>query len=302
MPLKDLRNLFILAAIWGSSFLLMRLAVHDFGPVALTEVRVGVSAVFLLIVSAAMGRLKPFLQNWRVIAVGGLINIGMPFLLYSYAAQTLTAGFMAIVNALAPLFAAIVARLWLGERLTRLRILGLVIGFGGIAILVSDSLSLEVQGQGLAIAASIAAPLCYGVAASYMTRYYRGLDPIACAAGSVTASALFLLPFAAITWPTQPISGVAWGAALLIALLCTGVAYLIYFKLIEDVGPGKTITVTFLVPPFGVFWGAMVLSEPVTTSVVLGAATVLLGTLLATGVIAAKPTGAARTASRKKPQ
>lgn len=285
MPLKDLRNLLILAAIWGSSFLLMRLAVHDFGPVALTEMRLGISAVFLLAVAAAMGRLKPFLQNWRVIGLGGLINIGLPFLLYNYAAQTLTAGFMAIVNALAPLFAAVVARIWLGERLTRLRILGLFIGFGGIAILVWDSLSLDLQGQGPAIAACIAAPLCYGIAASYMTKYYKGLDPIACATGSVTASAVVLLPFAVMAWPDQPISGVAWLSALLIALLCTSIAYLIYYKLIERVGPGKTVTVTFLVPPFGVFWGALVLDEQVTLSVVLGAATVLIGTLLATGVI-----------------
>src|SRR5690625_3286621 len=145
MSLKDLRDLFLLAAIWGSSFLFMRLAVHDFGPIALTEMRVGISAVFLLIVSAAMGRLTHFLQNWRVISIGGIISIALPFLCYSYASQTLTAGFMAIVNALTPLFAAIVARIWLGEKLTGLRIAGLIIGFGGIAILVWDELALDVQ-------------------------------------------------------------------------------------------------------------------------------------------------------------
>lgn len=287
MPLKDLRDLFLLAAIWGSSFLFMRLAVHDFGPIALTQMRVGVSAVFLLIVAAAMRRLTPFWQNWRIISVGGIISIALPFLLYSYASQTLTAGFMAIVNALAPLFAAIVARLWLGEKLTRLRILGLFIGFGGIAILVSDSLSLDVQGQGLAIMALIAAPLCYGIAASYMTKYYKGLDPIACATGSVTASAVVLLPFTIFAWPSEPISGVAWTSAFLIAILCTGIAYIIFYKLIENVGPSKTITVTFLVPPFGVLWGVLILGETVTMPILLGATTVLCGTLLATGVIKA---------------
>lgn len=287
MPLKDLRDLFVLAAIWGSSFLFMRLAVHDFGPIALTEMRVGISAVFLLIVSALMRRLSPFLQNWRIISVGGLISIAFPFLLYSYASQTLTAGFMAIVNALAPLFAAIIARIWLGEKLTRLRILGLFIGFGGIAILVSDSLSLDIQGQGLAITALICAPLCYGIAASYMTKYYKGLDPIACATGSVTASAVFLLPFTLFSWPSEPISGVAWSSAFLIAILCTGIAYLIFYRLIDNVGPSKTITVTFLVPPFGVFWGVLILDESLTLPIILGAATVLCGTLLATGVIKA---------------
>lgn len=287
MPLKDLRDLFLLAAIWGGSFLFMRLAVHDFGPVPLIEMRVGISAIFLLIVSAVTRRLTPFFQNWRVISVGGMISVALPFLCYGYAAQTLTAGFMAIVNALAPLFGAIVARIWLGEKLTKLRIAGLAIGFSGILILVSDSLSLNIEGQGLAIAASIAAPLCYGIAASYMTKYFKGLDPIACATGSVTSSAIVLLPFAVLTWPSGAISGVAWSSAFMIAIACTGIAYIIFYRLVENVGPSKTITVTFLVPPFGVFWGAVVLGEAVTLPVVLGATTVLLGTLLATGVIRA---------------
>lgn len=285
MSLKDLRDLFLLAAIWGSSFLFMRLAVHDFGPIALTEMRVGISAIFLLIVSAAMGRLSSFVQNWRIISVGGIIGIALPFLLYSYASQTLTAGFMAIVNALAPLFAAIVARIWLGETLSRLRIAGLFIGFSGIAILVSDSFSLDTEGHGPAITATIAAPLCYGIATSYMTKYYKGLDPIACAAGSVTASALFLLPFTLFTWPSEPISGVAWASAFAIAILCTGLAYIIFYRLVDNVGPTKTITVTFLVPPFGVLWGVLILNERLTLPIVLGALTVLVGTFLATGVI-----------------
>lgn len=288
MPLKDLRDLFVLAAIWGSSFLFMRLAVHDFGPIALTEMRVGISAIFLLIVSAAMGRLDHFRQHWRVISIGGLLSIALPFLCYSYASQTLSAGFMAIVNALTPLFAAIVARIWLGETLTRLRIAGLIIGFGGIAILVSDNFSVDIQGQGLAIAANIAAPLFYGIAAGYMAKYYKGLDPIACATGSVTASALFLLPFTVLTWPSEPVSGTAWASAISLALLCTGIAYIIFYRLVENIGPSKTVTVTFLVPPFGVFWGALILDEHVTLPIVLGAATVLFGTLLATGVIKAR--------------
>jgi len=288
MPLKDLRDLFVLAAIWGSSFLFMRLAVHDFGPVPLIEMRVGISAVFLLIVAAATRRLIPFLQNWRVISVGGLISVALPFLFYGYAAQTLTSGFMAIVNALAPLFGAIIARIWLKEKLTRLRILGLIIGFSGILILVSDSLSLDTEGQRLAIAAAIAAPFCYGVAASYMTKYFKGLDPIACATGCITASAIVLLPFTLLTWPSTPISGIAWMSAFMLAIPCTGIAYILFYRLIENVGPSKTITVTFLVPPFGVFWGALILNEAVTWPIILGASTVLFGTLLATGVIKAR--------------
>lgn len=287
MSLKDLRDLFVLAAIWGGSFLFLRLAVHDFGPIALVEMRVGISALFLLIVAAYMRRLSHFTQNWRIISLGGIISVALPFLCYGYAAQSLTTGFMAIVNALAPLFGAIVARIWLGERLTRLRIAGLIIGFAGIFILVSDNLSISLDSNGLAIIAAIAAPLFYGIAASYMTKYFKGLDPIACAAGSITSSAVILLPLTVLTWPSTPISGVAWTSAILLALLCTGIGYLIFYRLIENVGPLKTITVTFLVPPFGVLWGAIVLDEAITWPVVLGASTILLGTLLATGVVKA---------------
>lgn len=290
MPIKDLRNLFVLAAIWGSSFLFMRLAVHDFGPIAMIEMRVGISAIFLIIVSALTRRLGAFLRHWRTISIGGMVSVTLPFLCYGYASQSLTAGFMAIVNALAPLFGAIVARIWLGERLTRLRIAGLLIGFSGIIILVSDNLHLDTNTPWLAMAASIAAPLFYGIAASYMTRYFKGLDPIACATGSVTAAAVVLLPPTILTWPATPISGVAWLSAFLIAILCTGVAYIIFFRLIENVGPSKTITVTFLAPPFGVFWGALILGEAITWPIVLGATTVLAGTLLATGVIRAPVT------------
>ncbi|MFA5520743.1 MAG: DMT family transporter [Castellaniella sp.] len=285
MPLKDLRDLFLLASIWGSSFLFLRLAVHDFGPVPLIETRIGIGAAFLVAVAVATRRLPIILRHWRVITVGGIISVLLPFLLWGYAAQHLTAGFMAIVNALAPLFGAIVARLWLGEHLTRMRMAGLAIGFGGIVILVWDSLSMPVPGQLWSIAASIGAPLCYGIAASFMTRYFKGLDPIACAAGSIASSALLLLPLTLVTWPATPVSGISWLSALLLGLACTGIAYIIFYRLIENVGPSKSITVTFLVPPFGVFWGAVVLDEAVTWPVIMGAGTVLLGTLLATGVL-----------------
>ncbi len=285
MRLQDLRDLFLLAAIWGSSFLFLRLAIDDFGPVALIELRIGIGAIFLLAVAALRQRIPTILRHWRVITLGGIISVLLPFLFYGYAAQGLTAGFMAIVNALAPLFGAIVARFWLGERLTRLRMAGLAIGFGGIVILVWDSLSMPVPGQLGAIAASIAAPLCYGIAASFMTRHFKGLDPIACAAGSIAASALLLLPFTFAAWPAAPASGVSWLSAVLIGLGCTGLAYVIFYRLIDNVGPSRTITVTFLVPPFGVFWGAVILDEAVTPAVILGAGTVLLGTLLATGVL-----------------
>lgn len=288
MPAKDLRTLFILATLWSGSFLFMLLAVHDFGAAPLILVRVGVSALVLLVVAAAMGKLSDLRQHWRKIFVGGIISVALPFLFYAWAAQSLTASFMVIINALTPLFGGLVARVWLGERLTRARLLGLALGFGGILLLVYDNLSLSGGGNGWAIAAAAAAPFCYGLAGSYTTKYLQGVDPIALAAGSVAASTIVLLPFALWTWPSTPIPLDAWGAAIALAVLCTAIAYILFFRLVVRVGASRTMTVTFLVPPLGVLWGVLFLDETITLNLVIATTIVLCGTLLATGFIGGK--------------
>lgn len=292
MPPKDLRNLFLLAALWSGSFLFMLLSVHEFGPAPLILVRVGVSAIVLLGVAALMGKMPDLIKHWKAISIGGLISVAVPFLCYAYAAQSLTASFMVIVNALTPLFGALIARVWLGEHLTRARLIGLALGFSGILILVYDSLSFGSGGHGWAVVASITAPLCYGIAASYTTKYLRNVDPIAMAAGSITASAIVLLPLAALTWPAAPISMGAWASAIALAVLCTAVAYIIFFRLIVRVGASRTMTVTFLVPPMGVLWGAIFLDETITLKIIIATTVVLCGTLLATGFVGGKKASA----------
>ncbi|RTZ43248.1 DMT family transporter [Candidimonas sp. SYP-B2681] len=285
MQTKDLRDLLLLAAIWGGSFLFMRLAVNDFGPVAFIEMRIGISAIFLLILSAFMGKLDALKTHWKAISVCGVFNVALPFFCFAYAAQTVPAGTLAVINAMVPLCGALIARVWLHERLTWLRALGLLIGFAGILVLVWEDLSFHANGSGWPVLVALGAPFFYGIAACYTTKYLKGVDPIACATGSVTASALLLLPLAIWTWPATPISNVAWGSAVAVAILCTGIAYIIFFGLIARVGATKAITVTFLVPVFGIFWGALLLDEAITTAVVTGAAIVLCGTLLATGIL-----------------
>lgn len=293
MQAKDYRDLFILAAIWGSSFLFMHLSVDEFGPFALVEVRLGLSSLFLLAVAGIRGRLGPLWRNARRIAVVGLFAAGLPFLLFNVAAQSVPAGVMAIINAMTPLFGALIARLWLKEKLSPSRIAGLMLGFAGIVLLVGPNLSFNAGGMGLGIVACVTAALCYGYAASYTTRYLKGVDPLALAAGSVTSGALAMLPAAILTWPDAPVSAASWAAATALALLCTGLAYIIFYGLIDRVGATRSITVTFLVPIFGIFWGAVILGETVTLHMLGSAAIVLLGTLLATGFIGA---GKPRTA------
>ena len=287
MQAKDYRDLFTLAAIWGSSFLFMRLSVGEFGPLALSEVRVGLSALFLLTVAGLRGRLSSLIQNAGPICFSGVFAAGLPFLCFNYAVQTVPTGLIAVLNAITPLFGALIARIWLKERLTRSRVAGLLIGFAGIIILVGGGLTGVASGMELGILACLTASLCYGFAACFTTRYLRGIDPIAVAAGSVTGAALFLMPFAIAAWPETPISGESWAAAITLAIVCTGLAYIIFYRLVDRVGASRSITVTFLVPLFGILWGTLLLDEALTLRMMVGTAIVLLGTLLATGFIGA---------------
>jgi len=268
----------------------MHLSVGDFGPLALVEIRVGFAALFLLTAAGLRGQLAPLWKNVRHIALAGIFAAGIPFLFFNYAAQSVPSGMMAVINAMTPMVGALVARVWLKEHLTLARLVGLCLGFTGIVILVWGDISLARSGSGLGVIACLAASSCYGFAACYTTRYLKGVEPMAMAAGSISASAILLMPTAVIAWPSTPVSGLAWAAALALSLVCTGLAYIIFYGLIDRVGASRSITVTFLVPIFGILWGMIFLSEPLTLRMIVATAIVLLGTLLATGFIGAGAT------------
>ena len=295
MPLKDLRNLILLSIIWSGSFLFMLLSIHEIGSIPLVEIRAFAGGAFLMVLVLVFGKMSSLVQNYKRIAVAGLFNSALPFLMLSYAAFHLTSGLLAILNAMTPLFGGLIARVWLKEKMTLPRIGGLVLGFIGILILVSDDLLAD-TGTGsahfLAILAGLGAPLCYATAACYTSIYLKGVDAMASAAGSVGTTALIFLPFALLTWPDPAnVSLTAWLSAIALGVLCTGVAYMILFRLLASVGPTKTVTVTFLVPPMSVMWGVIFLDEPLTPTIILGACIVLAGTFLATGVRLGKKGG-----------
>jgi drug/metabolite transporter (DMT)-like permease len=285
MRRRDLIDLLILAAVWGGSFLFMRLAVPEFGPAPLMALRVGLAALALLPVVLWRSGLPIMGRHWKAILLVGTFNAALPFLLYGYAAQGLGAGFLSISNACAPMWGAVIGWLWLRDRLPGSRVLGLVIGFAGIVVLAWDKFDFSEGGTGPAVVATLLAPLCYGIAANCTKRYLVGVDALSNAAGSMISASLLLLPFAIWTWPSEPVSLQAWGATVLLALACTGVAYIIFFRLLASVGPTRAMSVTFLVPVFGVFWGAMLLDEPVTGNMLLGSPIILLGTALSLGLI-----------------
>jgi drug/metabolite transporter (DMT)-like permease len=281
----DIAELFALAAIWGGSFLFTRMSAAEFGPIVLSAVRVGGAAAFLLPLLLWRGQASELRRHWRPIFVVGLTNSALPFLLFGYAALSINAGLAAIFNAASPLFGALIAWLWLKDRLTPPRVLGLAIGFAGVLWLAWDRAHFNAGGSGWAIVACIAATVLYGLSANLTKKHLVGVAPLAVAAGSQLSAALALALPALLTWPATPPSPTAWLTALMLAVVCTGIAYLMYFRLIASVGPANAIAVTFLVPAFAVLWGGVVLGEQVSVTMFGGCTVILLGTGLATGLI-----------------
>ena len=286
MARRDLADLVLLAAIWGGSFLLMRITGPAFGAVTLIALRVGIAAMVLLPVLAWQGGLHVMRERAAALAFVGFTNSALPFTLYAWALATLPAGFAAVANASSPLWAALVAYLWLRDRLSPSAVLGLVLGFAGVAVLSWNKASFDADGAGWQVLACVGATLSYGVAANFTKRHLAGVAPLAVATASQLFAASMLLPFAIAWWPSQLPGAGIWTAVLTLAVLCTGFAYFLYFRLIARVGPARAISVTFMVPLFGMLWGAWLGDERITWQMLAGCAIILMGTALANGLLA----------------
>ncbi|MCB1888867.1 MAG: DMT family transporter [Rhodocyclaceae bacterium] len=285
MTRRDGLDLVLLAAIWGASFLFMRIAAPAFGPVMLIELRVGIAAAVLMPVLAWRGGLRCLRSHGGSLAFVGLTNSALPFVLYAWALLSVPAGFAAVANASSPLWAAVVAWLWLGDRLGRGAVLGLLLGFVGVVVLSWNRLGFAGGGSGWAVLACLAATLSYGVAANFTKRHLAGVPALAVAAASQLYAALMLLPLAATRWPAAAPDGSAWLSVVALGVVCTGLAYFLYFRLIERVGPARAISVTFLVPLFGMLWGVSFADEIVTGNQLAGCAIILAGTALTHGLV-----------------
>ena len=292
MKPRDLIELLLLAALWGASFLFMRVAAPEFGATALVFVRVAVAAVVLLGLLAArsgVDGLADLRRHARPLAVVGIVNSALPFAGFALAALVLQTGLSGILNAMAPLWGALIAWAWLGDRPAGSRLLGLAVGFGGVLLLAWERASFKPGDHGvspaLGMACCLLATLCYGFAVNYTKRALSGVPPLAVATGSQTAAAVVTALPALWAWPATMPSARAWGALLVLGVTCTELAYLLFFRLIAHVKPAKAIAVTYLIPAFAMVWGALFLGEQVSLSMLGGAAVVLLGTALATGVL-----------------
>jgi drug/metabolite transporter (DMT)-like permease len=289
----DVVELTGLAALWGASFLFMRLGAAEFGPVALAAVRVVGASLCLMPLLVLNGQWSDLRRHWRAIFVVGITNSALPFLCFTYAALTVPAGLSAIFNATTPLFGAVIAWLWLKDRLTPSRVVGLLIGFAGVLWLVWNNVNGSVAfaaaspGNQMALAtlACLMATVLYGFSASFTKRFLTGVPPLSVAAGSQVSASLLLVVPAMIWWPATMPTVRTWFAAAMLAVACTAIAYLMFFRLIARIGPAHAISVTFMIPVFAVVWGWMFLGERISATMALGCLVIVVGTSLATGFV-----------------
>jgi len=281
MPPRALVLLVTLAALWGGSFVFMRVAVPAMGPVPLTFVRVTLAALVLFSLAAARRSVPDMQSRWRGFGVVGLVNSALPFVMICFAEQTISASTAGILNATSPFFGAIAAAIWLGDSLTARKIGGMALGLAGVALLVGlqpEPLTLTTV---LAVAACLAAALCYGLGGVYAKKQMQDVPSFALACGSQLSAAIVLtpvLPFVSVPGPVT--SWIVFNVVAL-AVASTAIAYLIYFRLIADIGPSRALTVTFLIPLFGVLWGYLFLGEAITANMLAGGVLIVAGTAIA---------------------
>ncbi|MFT3763131.1 MAG: DMT family transporter [Pseudoxanthomonas sp.] len=265
-------DLLLLGAIWGASFLFMRVAAAQVPAAAMVEVRLALGALVLLPVLWRSRALFPP-RLWPKLALIGAVNSAIPFLLFGWAAHSAPAGVSAISNAMVVLFTALVGFAFFGERIGRRRGIAIATGLLGVVVLAGGR-TAGGEHVGMAVAAGAAASLLYGIGLHLVRRHLAGLPPAALASASLLASALLVLPLAVADWPQQAVAAKSWLAVAALGVLCTGLAYVLFYRLVARIGAGRTSTVTYLVPVFGVAWGWLLLGEALTPA--MAVATLLI--------------------------
>lgn len=296
---RDWRTIFdlaLLAAIWGGSFLFLRIAAPAFGVAPLVDARLALGALVLAPFLWRSRALFPW-SRWPQLVAIGLVNTLIPFLLFAWSAERAPAGVSAIVNSMSVPFAALAAFALFGERIGGRKLAGLLAGLVGVAVLAGGDLAGA--GLGPAVVAGALAAMFYGVSANLVKRYVSDLPATAVVAATLACGAVLLAPFAVHAWPAAPVPQVAWWCLVALGVVCTGFAYAVYFRLIQRVGATRATAVTYLVPIFGVVWAWLALDEPLTPSMAVGGALILGGMLYARGRQRAVTVPATRVLDRR---
>lgn len=281
----------LLAVLWGSSFLFMREGAHEFGPFPTAWVRVTLAALILTPVLVWRREVPLLVLHWRQAMSAGVLNAGIPFACYAYALMHINTGLTSILNATTPLFGALIAWFWLGDKLNATRALGLALGFTGVVLLASDvqgGISFKEGGSGLAVAACLVATFCYGISGSFTKRYLQNVPSLVTTTGSLWGASLGLGIPALLAWPDIAPSLHAWAALGIAGLMCTALAYVLFFRLMTRTGPARAMTVTYLIPVFANLLGVIFLDEVVTHWMMGCAMVIVAGTALASGLVGRK--------------
>jgi len=292
-------KLIMLAAIWGGSFLFMRIAANPLGPAVLIEARVLCAAITLLLVSFYLKGKLSFNAHSKHFFILGLFNTALPFLCFAYAAQTLNASTLAILNSTAPIWAAIIGAIWTKTALESKVLLGLGIGVTGVTVLVGwDAFNIG-QEAIIPIFAAVMAAFSYGIASNY-TKTAPRVEAFNNAHGSMWAAVLIVLPFVFFMPMREAPDLTITTSVILLGAVCTGLAYLLYFNLINELGAPSALSVTFLIPVFGILWGNLFLGEAIGINTVVGSVLVITGTMLVTGLSPTKMLKSSRQKRRRQ--
>ncbi len=279
----------LLSAIWGSSFMFTKIAAQDIGGIPTAFCRVAIGAIFLLPLLFWNHQASVLKQHWKKSFLVGIFNSGIPFTAYGVALLTITTSTGAIVNASTALFGALIAWLWLKEKPGFSRSVGLVLGFAGVSLLAIQNAHAappgDLAGQLVGMLICLLAPLCYGISASYTKLNFSGVPALVSSTGSQMGATFFLAPFAIYFWPDHGMKWATIGSLLVVGIICTGIAYILFFRIIALAGASKALTVTYAVPVFAGLYGVTFLNEIITLPMLLCAAVILVGISLSTGLV-----------------
>jgi drug/metabolite transporter (DMT)-like permease len=271
--------LIALGAIWGASFLFMKIAVPAFGPSMMMGARIGIGAITLSLIAWFIKKSLPRGAQWKPAVITGIFYAAIPLWMWAYAAQQLSASLLSIINATAPLFGALLSLLWLRQKMSARGLAGLALGFIGVAVLVGGEGLSDSRPPALSIAAAFLASLLYGTVSNYW-QTVKGMDAFANVLGSLWVAALATLPLM-LLFPVRETPGAAaWASVAALGILCTAIAYVSYFRLIEQIGAAPALTTTYLIPVFGTLWGMLFLDEHIGLHHVLGTAMIIGGIAL----------------------
>ncbi len=277
-------QLIVLAALWGASFLFMRISSAEFGVVALIFIRASFAAAVLLPFIIYTKNHKALLENWATFFFIGLVSTALPYSFFAYTSLYIPAGSTSILNATTPFFTAIVAFIWTREKPTKMGVAGLFIGFSGVYVLSARGGDISLSNSLIPIASALAATLCYAYSSIFIKLKLSHLPALTVAAGSQLYAGIILLPLALLYWPKTSPSIDAWMSIIAMAVFSTALALILFFRLLQTVGVTKTISVTYLIPLFGVLWGYLFLDETISIEMMSGGALILLGVSFTTGL------------------